>query len=232
MAVILEAQNLRKVFDNGETRNEVIRGVNLQINQGEFVVIMGPSGSGKSTLLYLLSTMTEATEGTVRYNGEAITGKPDKLLSQLRRREFGFVFQTFNLFPVYTAAENVGVPLMLDGRKVDQARVEELLRSVGLEKVINQRPYQMSGGQQQRVAIARALMHDPKILFADEPTGSLDTVSGDQVLQILRKVVDQDGKTVVMVTHDPKVANMADRVIRVQDGQIIEERSGGQVNYA
>jgi putative ABC transport system ATP-binding protein len=184
---------------------------------------MGPSGSGKSTLMHLLAGLDSPSAGTVEIGGEDITTMNDKQLTKLRRRHIGFVFQQFNLLPTLSAEENIVLPLSIGGRKVDKADLEALIARVGLQERRDHRPSQLSGGQQQRVAIARALISRPTVLFADEPTGNLDSASGAEILALLREAVELDGQTTLMVTHDPRAAAAADRVVFIADGRIVAD---------
>jgi len=197
-------------------------GVSMDVEEGEFVVIMGPSGSGKSTLLNLIGCLDKPTEGEVLINGVETSSLNDNRLTELRRDTIGFIFQTYNLIPTLTALENVELPMIFKGvgRREREERAKELLKNVGLEKEMNRKPNEMSGGQQQRVAIARALANNPKILLCDEPTGNLDTKSGEQVMEIIRHQNEVLGVTVILVTHDPSLAKYGDRVIRLRDGKI------------
>jgi putative ABC transport system ATP-binding protein len=202
---------------------DALRGVTVEFPRGELTGIVGPSGSGKSTLMHLLAGLDRPTAGKVWIAGTEITGLDDGGLTQLRRDKLGFVFQFFNLVPVLTADENIALPVRIAGDHVDSAWLDSLLETVGLTDRRTHRPSELSGGQQQRVAIARALMTRPAVVFADEPTGNLDSKSGDDVLDLLRKSVDEFQQTVVMVTHDPRVASYADRVLVLADGQIIRD---------
>ncbi|MEA2178130.1 MAG: putative transport system ATP-binding protein, partial [Solirubrobacteraceae bacterium] len=190
---------------------------------GQFTAVMGPSGSGKSTLMHLLAGLDTPSAGTVLIGGEDITTMSDKQLTKLRRKHIGFVFQSFNLLPTLTAEENILLPLSIAGRKADKADLEALIARVGLEDRRDHRPSQLSGGQQQRVAIARALISRPTVLFADEPTGNLDSASGGEILDLLREAVELDGQTTLMVTHDPRAAAAADRVVFIADGRIVAD---------
>ena len=210
-------------YGDGESAVHALRGVTLEVPVGQFTAVMGPSGSGKSTLMHLLAGLDRPTEGSVHIGGEDITAMGDKQLTKLRRRHIGFIFQSFNLLPMLTAEENILLPLSIAGRKPDKAAVESLIARVGLGDRLGHRPAQLSGGQQQRVAIARALATQPTVLFADEPTGNLDSTSGTEVLALLREAVELDRQTTVMVTHDPRAAASADRVLFLADGVIVDD---------
>ncbi len=219
---ILQTQKLVKEYQMGEVTVHALRGVDFVVNQGEFIAIMGASGSGKSTLLHLLGGLDSPSDGKVTLAGKTLARLSDDDLTVIRRREIGFIFQFFNLLPTLTAAENVALPLLIDGQKLEQfsAKVDELLDLVGLAERRDHRPHQLSGGQQQRVAIARALVTDPAIILADEPTGNLDSASGEEILKILRRACDEKKQTIIMVTHDSNAAKFADRVVRLKDGMI------------
>jgi len=223
--VVLKAGHLRKTYHVGDVEVPALRGVDLTVKKGEFVAIMGPSGSGKSTLLHLISGLDRPSGGDVMLAGQRLSDLDDEALSILRRRKVGFVFQTFNLIPMLTARENVMLPLLVDGRDPDQAqeRMENLLQLVLIADRKDHKPDQLSGGQQQRVAIARALITKPDIVMADEPTGNLDTKSGTVVLDLLRRVREGSGTSIVMVTHDPRSSSYADRVVYLRDGKVIDE---------
>ncbi len=223
---IIQAENLTKRYGKGETAITALDHVNLCVNAGEFVAIMGPSGCGKSTLLHLLGGLDRPTEGRVSIDGHSLDGLSDAALTQLRRRQIGFIFQFFNLIPVLDATENAALPLLLDGKSAANAKAKatEWLRRVGLGDRLKNRPDQLSGGQQQRVAVARALVSEPSLVLADEPTGNLDTHASDEIAGLLRQVADTWGRAVVMVTHDPHIAAYADRIIFLQDGRIVDER--------
>jgi putative ABC transport system ATP-binding protein len=213
-------RDVRKVHGRGDAAVVALDGVSVELAAGSFTAIMGPSGSGKSTFLNVAAGLDRPTSGTVAL-GETDLGRlSERRLTTLRRERIGFVFQAFNLLPSLTVAQNIGLPLRLDGRRPRRSAVRDVAARVGLEKRLRHRPSQMSGGQQQRVAIARALITRPEVVFADEPTGALDTRSGRAVLALLREVVDEDGHTVVMVTHDPTAAAHADRVILLADGRL------------
>jgi putative ABC transport system ATP-binding protein len=219
---ILESRNLHKQYQMGEVTVDALRGVDFVIRQGEFVAIMGPSGSGKSTLLHLLGGLDTPTEGTLILGGRQLAHMNDDETTIVRRRQVGFIFQFFNLLPTLTAAENVALPLLIDGKRIEDyaERIDELLTLVGLADRKHHKPGQLSGGQQQRVAIARALVTEPDIVLADEPTGNLDTASGQEILRLLRRACDEKGQTIVMVTHDPEAAKYADRVVNLRDGLV------------
>jgi putative ABC transport system ATP-binding protein len=222
-SIAVSARRVSRQYGDGESAVHALRGVSLEVPAGQFTAVMGPSGSGKSTLMHLLAGLDRPTNGRVKVGGEDITEMPDKQLTRLRRRQIGFVFQQFNLLPMLTAEENILLPLSIAGRKVDKAAVASLIARVGLGERLGHKPSQLSGGQQQRVAIARALVSRPTVLFADEPTGNLDSTSGTEVLALLREAVELDNQTTVMVTHDPRAAASADRVLFLADGQIVND---------
>jgi putative ABC transport system ATP-binding protein len=219
---ILHTSQLAKEYQMGDVTVHALRGVDFVVNKGEFIAIMGASGSGKSTLLHLLGGLDSPSEGEVTLAGKRLAQLSDDDLTVVRRREVGFVFQFFNLLPMLSAAENIALPLLIDGRKIEDftSKVDELLNLVGLGDRKDHRPHQLSGGQQQRVAIARALVTDPTIILADEPTGNLDSVSGEEVLNILRRACDDKEQTIIMVTHDNEAAKFADHIVRLKDGMI------------
>jgi putative ABC transport system ATP-binding protein len=219
----VQAAGLVRRYGEGDTAVDALRGVTLGIHTGQLTAIMGPSGSGKSTLMHLLAGLDTPTEGTVVIDGIDITTLSEKKLTLLRRETIGFVFQFFNLLPMLTAEENVTLPLSIAGEKVDRKWLDELLQVVGIADRRNHRPAELSGGQQQRVAVARALITRPKVLFADEPTGNLDSQSSKEVLALLRRSVDEWGQTIVMVTHDAGAAAMADRILFIADGRIVRD---------
>jgi len=227
----LEARGLVKVFGAGAGAVHALRGIDVTVATGEFLAIMGPSGSGKSTLLHVLGALDRPTEGAVAIRGRRYDNLGDRELTRLRGEVFGFVFQFFNLLPTLTAAENVVLPALVAGRPSSEYadRTDALLALVGLSERADHLPAELSGGEQQRVAIARALLRRPEVLLADEPTGNLDSASGDTVLALLRKLVD-DGQTVVMVTHDADAAALADRVVFLRDGEIVSEVEGGDAD--
>lgn len=222
---VLEASNVTKQYQMGEVSVRALDQVSFKVEKGNFVAVMGPSGSGKSTLLHLLGGLDEPTAGEITLAGRPISNLSDDEVTLVRRRRVGFIFQFYNLVPTLTAAENVGLPLLIDGRNVKkyQSKIDELLQLVGLDQRMDHKPDQMSGGQQQRVAIARAFINDPEIVLADEPTGNLDSQSGTAVLQLLRQFCDQRQQTIVMVTHDPRAASYADRVAFLKDGRTVQD---------
>jgi putative ABC transport system ATP-binding protein len=220
---VVAADSLTRRYGEGESAVDALRGVTLNILSGELTAVMGPSGSGKSTLMHILAGLDRPTSGRVAIAGEEITEMNDNQLTVLRRQHIGFIFQFFNLLPMLTAEENILLPLSLAGTKPDPAWVEELIAAVGLGDRRKHRPSELSGGQQQRVAIARSLITRPTVLFADEPTGNLDSAAGAEVLGLLRDAVDLDGQTTVMVTHDPRAAATADRVLFLADGRIVDD---------
>ncbi|MGO1318170.1 MAG: ABC transporter ATP-binding protein [Cellulomonadaceae bacterium] len=214
------ARSLSKVYGEGAARVVALDGVDVDFAGGRFTAIMGPSGSGKSTLMHLLAGLDTATSGQAFIGGTEITSLGDKELTELRRTRVGFVFQSFNLLPMFTAAQNITLPLELGSQKVDREWFNLLVRTLGIADRLEHRPAEMSGGQQQRVAIARALIAKPDVVFADEPTGNLDSRSGAEVLSFLRRSVRELGRTIIMVTHDPAAAAYADRVVLIADGRI------------
>src|SRR5215471_3064465 len=217
---VVTAHELHRRYGEGDTAVDALRGVSLEVQRGELTAVMGPSGSGKSTLMHILAGLDRPTSGSVQIDGTEITSLKDNDLTKLRRKHIGFVFQFFNLLPMLTAEENVTLPLTIAGRKPEPGWLGELLQSVGLDDRRKHRPAELSGGQQQRVAIARALLTRPTVLFADEPTGNLDSTASDEILQLLRRSVDDYGQTTIMVTHDPRAADIADRVLHFADGSI------------
>jgi putative ABC transport system ATP-binding protein len=226
MGIAVEMVAVRKSFGAGETQVEALKGVDLAVGVGEFVAVMGPSGSGKSTLLHLVGGLDRPSGGAVRLEGKDLSSLDDDSLTLVRRRRIGFVFQFFNLLPILTAEENVSLPLVIDGVDDKQARERSLraLEAVGISHRAGHRPSELSGGEQQRVAIARALVSEPALILADEPTGNLDSVSGDQVIALLRRLADERGQTILMVTHDPKDAAVADRVVFLKDGLVDDDQ--------
>jgi putative ABC transport system ATP-binding protein len=222
---IVEATDLSKIYGTGDTAVVALDSVDLSVEPGEFVAVMGPSGCGKSTLLNLLGGLDTPTSGAIRIDGKDVAGMSDDELTKLRRRRFGFVFQFFNLIPVLTATENAALPLTLDGVGSAEAygKAQEWLTRVGLSDRMQNRPDQLSGGQQQRVAVARALVTDPALLLADEPTGNLDSRSSEDIAQLLKQASTDWERAVLMVTHDPRIAAHADRIVFMQDGSIVDD---------
>lgn len=218
---ILKAQDLKKVYGSGDNKVNALRGVNFEVNKGEFVAIVGTSGSGKSTLLHMLGGLDRPTSGNVFVNDVDISSFKDDELTIFRRRKIGFVFQAFNLVPVLNVYENVVLPMELDGVKADKKYVDEILETLQMDKKKEFLPNQLSGGQQQRVAIARALAFKPAIILADEPTGNLDSKTGQDVLSLLKISAEKYSQTIVMITHNDEIAQMADRIIRIEDGMIV-----------
>lgn len=226
---LLRVEDLRRDYRMGTESVHALDGISFDVDAGTFVSVMGPSGSGKSTLLHLVGGLDRPTGGKVLLDGRDLAGLDDETLTTLRRRELGFIFQFFNLLPTLSAWENVALPLLLDGKKLPDTkpRAVELLERVGLAARVDHRPSQLSGGEMQRVAIARALVADPVLLLADEPTGNLDSRSGEQVLQLLRSTVTEDGKTLVMVTHDHDAASTGDRILTLIDGKLVHDDPSG-----
>jgi putative ABC transport system ATP-binding protein len=227
VSTAVSAAEVTRRYGSGEAAVDALRGVSVDIPRGQFAAIMGPSGSGKSTLMHVLAGLDQPSAGTVRIAGEDITAMNDAQLTKLRRAHIGFVFQAFNLLPTLTAEENILLPLQLAGRKVDQAWYEAVVERVGLADRTKHRPSELSGGQQQRVAVARALVAEPTVLFADEPTGNLDSKSSHEVLELLRDAAVSFGQTTVMVTHDTDAAAAADRLVHLEDGLIVADEVTG-----
>ena len=221
---ILETKNLRKIYGSGDTEVRALDGVNLSVENGEFVAIVGTSGSGKSTLLHMLGGLDRPTEGTVTVDGKNIFELKDEALTIFRRRKIGFVFQSYNLVPVLNVYENIVLPIQLDGRKVDETFIQQIVKTLGLDGRLDALPNQLSGGQQQRVAIARALAAAPAIILADEPTGNLDSRTSQDVLGLLKVTSQKFSQTIVMITHNEEIAQLADRIIRIEDGRIVKAR--------
>ena len=217
---VLQTKDLKKYYGSGENQVKALDGVNLSVEQGEFVAIVGTSGSGKSTLLHMLGGLDRPTGGTVIVEDKDIFSLKDEALTIFRRRKIGFVFQSYNLVPVLSVWENVVLPIQLDGKKPDESYINEVIASLGLEKKRKNLPNQLSGGQQQRVAIARALAAKPAILLADEPTGNLDSKTSQDVLGLMKVMGQKFGQTMVMITHNEEIAQMADRIVRIEDGRI------------
>ena len=224
---LVTAEDLSRVFGEGDAAVRALDGVSVGFPRGRFTAVMGPSGSGKSTLMHILAGLDRPTSGTVTIDGVELGGLDDAALTELRRDKVGFVFQFFNLLPVLSAEENILLPLSLAGRDPDLERFRRLVDAVDLGDRLSHRPSELSGGQAQRVAIARALVSEPAAVFADEPTGNLDTHSSEEVLELLRRAVDEFGQTIVMVTHDPIAAAYADRVLVLVDGRIVRDEDAG-----
>jgi putative ABC transport system ATP-binding protein len=220
---IVSARDVTRRYGEGDAAVDALRGVTLDFPAGGFTAIMGPSGSGKSTLMHILAGLDRPTSGTVVIDGKDITKMDDGELTRLRRDRVGFVFQFFNLVPVLNAEENVLLPLSIAGRRPERQWVDQLMETVGIADRATHRPAELSGGQQQRVAVARALVSRPAVIFADEPTGNLDSKTSDEVLQLLRRAVDEIGETVVMVTHDHQAASYADRRVELVDGRVVRD---------
>jgi putative ABC transport system ATP-binding protein len=220
---VVVASGVTRQYGHGETTVTALRDVSVEIERGRLTGVMGPSGSGKSTLMHILAGLDKPTEGTVTVQGREITSMNDEELTRLRRDHIGFVFQFFNLLPMLDARENILLPLSIAGRDPDPQWLETVIEETGLGDRLTHRPAQLSGGQQQRVAIARALLGRPDVLFADEPTGNLDSRAGDEILDLLRRSVDSVDQTVVMVTHDPRAASIADRILFLADGRIVKD---------
>ena len=227
MDSIVTATDVRRRFGEGDAAVNALAGVTVGFERGRFSAIMGPSGSGKSTLMHILAGLDGPTSGTVTLDGTELAGLDDAALTKLRRDKLGFVFQFFNLIPVLTAEENMTLPLSIAGRKPDAEWLGRLVDKVGLGDRLTHRPSELSGGQQQRVAVARALASRPAVVFADEPTGNLDSKASEEVLELLRTSVDELGQTVVMVTHDPEAASYADRLVVLRDGLVVHDAAAG-----
>ena len=218
----IQVNDISKIYGAGESKVTALHHATMQIHSGDFISIMGPSGSGKSTLLHIISGLDTPTSGQVLYGDTDIHHGSDRELSAFRRRKIGFIFQHFNLLPVLTAQENITMPLLLDGRQPDEAYLQEIAAFLGIDKRLTHLPHELSGGQQQRVAIARALITKPDIIFADEPTGNLDSKSGGEVMRMLCDLRRQMNKTLVIITHDPRIAEMAERRFTIVDGTLTE----------
>ena len=220
----VSTHQLTRAYGSGQSAVEALRGVSLDVPTGQFTAVMGPSGSGKSTLMHLMAGLDTPTSGSVRVAGRELAQMNDNELTLLRRREIGFIFQAFNLLPMLSVEENILLPARIMGQKPDRGFVDGLIRDLGLGDRRRHLPSELSGGQQQRVAIARAVVGRPAVMFADEPTGNLDSAAGAEILGVLRTAVDDQGQTIVMVTHDPGAAQVADRVVVLADGRIVEDR--------
>ena len=218
---ILQTRALKKYYGGGDTLVKALDGVDLSVEEGEFVAIVGTSGSGKSTLLHMLGGLDRPTSGTVTVEGKNIFSLKDEALTIFRRRNIGFVFQAYNLVPVLSVYENIVLPIQLDGGRVDRGHIQGIIRALGLEARLNSLPGQLSGGQQQRVAIARALATKPAILLADEPTGNLDSATSQDVLSLMKTMSRTFRQTMVMITHNEEIAQLADRIVRIEDGRIV-----------
>lgn len=225
---ILDVKNLSKIYGKGETRVRALDNVSFSVNKGEFVAIVGPSGSGKSTLLHILGGVDVATSGSVIINGEDISQLDETALAIFRRRQIGLIYQFYNLIPILTVEENLTLPLRLDGRKPDKRQIDTLVNTLGLQDRLGHLPNQLSGGQQQRVSIGRALVNNPALLLADEPTGNLDSENSKEIISLLRYFNKQFNQTVIIITHDERIALSCDRVIAIEDGKITRD----EVNFA
>ena len=219
--IVLQTRGLEKVYGTGEARVRALDGVDLDVEQGEFVAVVGTSGSGKSTLLHMLGGLDRPTAGTVEVEGRNIFALSDEALTVFRRRKIGFVFQAYNLVPVLSVWENIVLPVQLDGRRPDKAYLAQVVEALGLAEKLDRLPGQLSGGQQQRVAIARALAAQPAILLADEPTGNLDSKTSQDVLSLMKVTGRRFSQTMVMITHNEEIAQLADRIVRIEDGRIV-----------
>ena len=228
--VFLEISHLSKIYGEGENAVHAVNDLSFQVCKGEFVAIIGPSGSGKSTLLHILGGVDRPTSGKVYLNGQDVYAQDDEQLAVFRRRQMGLIYQFYNLIPVLNVEENMTLPVLMDGKKVDEARLGELLTILGLEERRSALPNQLSGGQQQRVSIGRALMNAPAVVLADEPTGNLDSKNSREIIELLRQSNRRYGQTLLVITHDPNIARQADRVIEIADGRIVlDKRNGGSV---
>src|SRR5436305_9328419 len=225
---VVEAHELSRRYGEGDTAVDALRGVDLEVSRGKLTAVMGPSGSGKSTLMHILAALDMPTSGYVVLAGTKLGELSDTQITKLRREHIGFIFQFFNLLPMLTAEENVMLPMTIAGDKPEKGWFEELLKTVGLDQRRSHRPAELSGGQQQRVAIARALVSKPTVVFADEPTGNLDSKTGGEILELLRNSVDSYGQTTVMITHDPYAAAIADRILFLGDGLIVRDMPGAE----
>ena len=223
-SAVVTAREVVRRYGEGDTAVDALRGVSLDIDRGRLTAVMGPSGSGKSTLMHILAGLDRPTSGAVTVAGVDVTRLDDAALTKLRRDHIGFIFQFFNLLPMLTAAENIALPLKLAGKSPDPEWLAQLVAQVGLSERLSHRPSELSGGQQQRVAVARALVSRPSVMFADEPTGNLDSKTSAEILELLRRSVDEFGQTIVMVTHDPRAAAIADRILFLSDGLIAADK--------
>ncbi len=228
--IVVSAHDVSRRYGEGDATVDALKDVSVDFQRGTFTAVMGPSGSGKSTLMHILAGLDTPTTGTVSIDGTDITRLKDKDLTLLRREKLGFVFQFFNLLPMLTADENITLPLRIAGKKIDQPALDRVVDAVGLGNRRTHRPSQLSGGQQQRVAIARALVSEPAVVFADEPTGNLDSAASQEVLDLLRRAVDEFGQTIIMVTHDAPAASVADRILFLSDGKVVRDQPSGSAN--
>lgn len=227
---ILEIEDLCKVYGTGETKVDALKNVTFDVEQGEFVAIVGPSGSGKSTLLHILGGVDSPTSGEVIISGTDISKLDETKLAIFRRRQIGLIYQFYNLIPILNVEENMTLPILLDGKKPDQALLSDLVEKLGLSSRLKHLPNQLSGGQQQRVSIGRALMNHPALLLADEPTGNLDSENSKEIVSLLRKFNKENKQTVIIITHDERIALSADRVITIEDGRITRDSKGAEVS--
>ena len=227
--LVLKAENLRKIYGKGDNQVKALDGVELSVEKGEFVAVVGTSGSGKSTLLHMLGGLDRPTSGKVYVDGKDIFSLKEEELTIFRRRKIGFVFQSYNLVPVLNVYENISLPIELDGKRADRKFIDSILKTLGLEEKVRSLPGQLSGGQQQRVAIARALASKPAILLCDEPTGNLDSRTSQDVLSLLKVSSQKYTQTIVMITHNEEIAQLTDRTIRIEDGRILPSRGRGMV---
>ncbi|WP_432791967.1 ABC transporter ATP-binding protein [Peptacetobacter hiranonis] len=224
MKKTLKIEGLKKYYGKDESLVKAVDGIDLEIENGKFTAIIGTSGSGKSTLLHCIAGLDKPTDGKVFLEDEDLYKLSDSELSKIRRKEFGFIFQSFNLIPVLSVYDNIVLPILLDGSKEDPIYIDSIIKSMGLEEQVKKFPNELSGGQQQRVAIARALSNRPSVIFADEPTGNLDSKTTDEVMQVLRDTVNDFGRTLVMITHNQEIAETADRIVTISDGKIISDK--------
>ena len=224
MKKTLKIEGLKKYYGKDEMLVKAVDGIDLEIENGKFTAIIGTSGSGKSTLLHCIAGLDKPTEGKVFLGDEDLYKLSDSELSKIRRKEFGFIFQSFNLIPVLSVYDNIVLPILLDGSKEDPIYIDSIIKSMGLEEQVKKFPNELSGGQQQRVAIARALSNRPSVIFADEPTGNLDSKTTEEVMQVLRDTVNDFGRTLVMITHNQEIAETADRIVTISDGKIISDK--------